>query len=108
MKFAEWLNQQDIELCQWESVGEGADHHHVLVPFTPEETDIIIERYLRNVRKIYGDQPAKAQWRDGTASVPHSWTDHHVCTFNCPEYHPEVDATEAKRRLAEIRKNKPL
>lgn len=60
MTFSEWLNQQDIELCKWEYV-EPADctpHDHVLVPYTPEETDIIIERYLRNVRKIYGDMPA--------------------------------------------------
>lgn len=91
MTFSEWLDQQDIELCQWQSVGEGADHHHVLMPFEPEETDIIIERYLRNVRKIYGDMPAA-----------------HICIFNCPEEHPEIDATEAKQRLEEIRKNKPL
>ena len=60
MTFSEWLNQQDIELCKWEYVEPVGctPHDHVLVPYTPEETDIIIERYLRNVRKIYGDMPA--------------------------------------------------
>ena len=92
MTFSEWLNQQDIELCRWESVGEGADHHHVLMPFEPEETDIIIERYLRNVRKIYGDMPAAGD---------------HLCIFNCPYPHPDVskEAAEiARKRLEEIRK----
>jgi hypothetical protein len=90
VNFSDWLNQQDIELCQWQSVGEGADHHHTLVPFTPEETDVILERYLRNVRKIYGDMPAGD----------------HLCIFNCPYPHPEAskDAAEiARNRLEEIR-----
>ena len=98
MTFSEWLNQQDIELCKWEYVEPVGctPHDHVLVPYTPEETDIIIERYLRNVRKIYGDMPAAGD---------------HLCIFNCPYPHPEVskEAAEiARKRLEEIRKNKPL
>jgi hypothetical protein len=104
MKFSEWINQQDIELARWEYV-EGPEpgdvfashsHHHELVPYTPEETDIIIERYLRNVRKIYGDMPAAGD---------------HLCIFNCPYPHPDVskEAAEiARKRLEDIRKNKPL
>lgn len=99
MKFSEWTNQQDIELAHWEPVEKydlwGNDvHEHELVPYTPEETDVIIERYLRNILKIYGDQPAAS----------------HICVFNCPEEHPiDPDAGRvARERLEEIRKNKPL
>jgi hypothetical protein len=90
MKFSEWLNQQDIELAHWEPRSL-PDHHHDLVPFEPEETDAILERYLRNVRMIYGPPIAGAD---------------HLCIFNCPYPHPEAskDAAEiARNRLEEIR-----
>lgn len=98
MNFGEWLDQQDIALGRWEPVADydlfgNESHHHELTPFTPEETDIILERYLRNVRKIYGDMPAA-----------------HICVHDCPLAHHEIPQDvidEAKRRLEEIRKNKP-
>lgn len=63
VKLSEWLNQQDIELAHWEPVESydmwgNEEHDHQLVPYEPDEVDAILERYLRNVRKIYGDQPA--------------------------------------------------
>lgn len=59
MTFWEWLNQQDMHLARWETTGETfEDHDHVLVPLEEEETEALLERYLRNVKKIYGDPVA--------------------------------------------------
>jgi len=64
--FWEWLNAHDIELCKWTLV-EGpeagdvmgkTDHHHELVPLEMAEAEAVLERYLRNVRGIYGDPVA--------------------------------------------------
>jgi hypothetical protein len=64
--FWEWLNQQDIHLARWQPTEEydlwGNDRHeHVLVPLEEEETEVILERYLRNVRKVYGEPRAAGE-----------------------------------------------
>lgn len=62
--FWDWLNVHDMHLARWECVEEydmwGNDkHEHVLVPLDMEETEAILDRYLRNVKKVYGDPYAK-------------------------------------------------
>jgi hypothetical protein len=58
--FWEWLNLHDMHLCKWEMfTGEdNLQHRHELVPLEMEEAEAVLERYLRNVRKIYGEQKA--------------------------------------------------
>lgn len=54
MTFWEWLNQHDMRLARWEGRGQRRE----LILLTEEETEVILERYLRNVRMIYGEPQA--------------------------------------------------
>lgn len=64
--FWEWLNIHDMHLAKWELVDGPepgdvmgrTDHHHELIPLDMEETEAILNRYLRNIKKAYGDPHA--------------------------------------------------
>ena len=61
MKFSEWLKVNDMTITKWHPVDE------VGYEVPDDEVDIIVERYLRNVKKIYGD-PVAADEPQGAGS----------------------------------------
>jgi hypothetical protein len=61
MTFGEWLDQNDLILGKWVTEHDKP----ALKPLTAEESENALERYLRNVKQIYGDQKATCSSCEG-------------------------------------------
>lgn len=62
--FQEWLEKNRLSLARVQPVTDfwgNEIERDELVPVDTDEAEVILERYLRNVRMIYGEPKAKEQ-----------------------------------------------